>query len=114
MIVYIEYQDMVIRGGENIYPREVEEFLHTHPAIREAQVFGVPDPRLGEDLCAWIKLNQDAALEEEAVRRFCRGHIAHFKIPKYICFVSEFPTTVTGKIQKYVMRQQMEERLRTK
>jgi len=105
-------KDMIIRGGENIYPREIEEFLHTHPAIMEAQAFGVSDERMGEELCVWIKLNDGQTLREEDVRQFCKGKISHFKIPKYISFVTEFPTTVTGKIQKFVMKDTMEKNLK--
>jgi len=104
-------KDMIIRGGENIYPREVEEFIHTHPAVREAQAFGVPDERMGEELAIWIKLNEGHSLGEEAVKQFCKGTLAHFKIPKYIEFVDSFPTTVTGKIQKFVMRDDLAKRL---
>jgi len=105
-------KDMIIRGGENIYPREIEEFLHTHPAIMEAQAFGVRDARMGEELCAWVKLNPGHSLQEEEIRSFCKGNISHFKIPKYFSFVTEFPTTVTGKIQKFVMREVMEDRIK--
>jgi fatty-acyl-CoA synthase len=98
-------KDMVIRGGENIYPREVEEFLYAHPAIEDVQVIGVPDARYGEELCAWIKLKPDAELTDEQVREYCRGKIAHFKIPRYIRFSSDFPMTVTGKVQKFKMRE---------
>ena len=107
-------KDMVIRGGENIYPREIEEFLYGHPSVQDVQVFGVPDPRYGEELCAWIQLRPDAKADEEAIRAYCRGRIAHYKAPRYIRFVSEFPMTVTGKIQKFVMRRQMSEALRLK
>lgn len=100
-------KDMVIRGGENIFPREIEEYLHTHPQIMDVQVFGVPDPKLGEELCAWIMLEENEQATEEEIREFCHGRIAHFKIPRYIRFVSEYPTTVTGKVQKFVMRQRM-------
>ncbi len=100
-------KDMVIRGGENVYPREVEEFLYAHPAIADVQVFGVPDPRYGEELCAWIKLREGAVLSEDEVVAFCRGSIAHYKAPKYVRFVQEFPMTVTGKVQKFQMRQTM-------
>jgi acyl-CoA synthetase (AMP-forming)/AMP-acid ligase II len=100
-------KDMIIRGGENIYPREVEEFLYTHPSIKEVQVFGIPDDRYGEQVCAWIKLREGQSLSEEAVRAFCRGQITHFKVPNLIRFVADFPMTVTGKIQKFVMREQM-------
>lgn len=104
-------KDLVIRGGENIYPREVEEFLYTHPDIADVQVFGVPDQQYGEQLCAWIRPKPGAALTEQQVTAFCQGNIAHYKIPKYIRFVEEFPMTVTGKIQKFVMRQTMIEEL---
>ncbi|WP_321796628.1 AMP-binding protein [Burkholderia sp. BCC1988] len=100
-------KDMVIRGGENIYPREIEEFLFRHPKIQSAQVFGVPDPKYGEELCAWIVLRADEQMTEDDLRAFCHGQIAHYKIPKYVCFVDELPMTVTGKVQKFVMRQQM-------
>lgn len=100
-------KDMVIRGGENIYPREIEEFLYRHSAIRDVQVVGVPDRQYGEELCAWIVRQPGAALDENDVRTFCKGQIAHYKIPRYIRFVDEFPTTVTGKIQKFVIRKSM-------
>lgn len=100
-------KDMVIRGGENVYPREIEEFLLTHDAIADAQVIGVPDEKLGEELCAWIIMCPGAAVTEEDVRSYCRGRIAHFKIPRYIRFVDAFPMTVTGKIQKFAMREKM-------
>jgi len=99
-------KDMVIRGGENIYPREIEEFLYTHPEVSEVQVIGVPDARFGEELMAWIKLKENQTLTADDVKLFCEGKIAHFKIPKYIKFVDDFPMTVTGKIQKYKMREQ--------
>jgi fatty-acyl-CoA synthase len=107
-------KDMVIRGGENIYPREIEEFLFTHPAVEQAAVVGVPDTKYGEELCAWIKLknsHEGTAPTEEGIKNFCRGRMAHFKIPKYIKFVSVFPQTVTGKIQKFKIREQMREEL---
>ena len=97
-------KEMIIRGGENIYPREVEEFLHQHPQVADVYVVGVPDERLGERVLAWIKPQDDATLDEEAIREFCKGQIARFKIPEYIRFVEEFPMTVTGKVQKFVMR----------
>jgi fatty-acyl-CoA synthase len=100
-------KDMVIRGGENIYPREIEEFLYRHPAIQDVQVIGVPDPKYGEELCAWIVTRPGETLEAEAVRDFCRGQIAHYKIPRHIRFVEGFPTTVTGKVQKFAMREAM-------
>jgi fatty-acyl-CoA synthase len=100
-------KDMVIRGGENIYPREIEEYLLTHDGIADAQVIGVPDDRYGEELCAWIVLRPGAALDDEGVRAHCRGRIAHFKIPRHIRFVETFPMTVTGKVQKFAMREEM-------
>jgi fatty-acyl-CoA synthase len=104
-------KDMVIRGGENLYPREIEEFLYRHPKIAGVQVFGVPDPKYGEELCAWIKLAAGESAVEDEFRAFCRGQIAHHKIPRYIRFVDEFPMTVTGKIQKFIMRERMIEEL---
>jgi len=98
-------KDMVIRGGENIYPREVEEFLYTHPAISDVQVIGVPDVKYGEELMAWIKLKEGQTVSADAIKDFCRGKIAHYKIPRYVKFVDSFPMTVTGKIQKYKMRE---------
>ncbi len=104
-------KDMVIRGGENIYPREVEDFLYGHPAVQDVQVVGVPDPRFGEELCAWIRLRDpefsNGGVSEEDIRAFCRDRIAHYKVPKHIRFVDEFPMTVTGKVQKFLIRQQM-------
>jgi fatty-acyl-CoA synthase len=100
-------KDMVIRGGENIYPREIEEFLFTHPAVEQASVVGVPDPKYVEELCAWIKLKAGAALNESEVRDFCRGKLAHYKVPRYVRFVEVFPQTVTGKIQKFKIRETM-------
>ena len=104
-------KDMVIRGGENIYPREVEEFLFKHPAVADAQVFGIPDERFGEELCAWIRLKPGAAATEDDIRAFCQGQITHFKIPRHVRFVDEYPMTVTGKVQKYVMRELMAKEL---
>ena len=101
-------KDVVIRGGENVYPREVEEFLYRHPAIEDVQVFGVADPRYGEELCAWVKLREGAALAEDDVRAYCHGQIAHQKVPRYVRFVTAYPMTVTGKMQKYLMREAME------
>ncbi len=100
-------KDMVIRGGENIYPREIEEFLFTHPAISQAAVFGVPDVKYGEALCAWVQLHHGAQAGEKEIRDFCCKNLAHYKVPQYWKFVSEFPTTVSGKIQKFKMREQM-------
>jgi fatty-acyl-CoA synthase len=99
-------KDMVIRGGENIYPREIEEFLYTHPAVKEVQVIGVPDEKYGEELCAWVIVREGAAVEAEAIRAFCRGKIAHYKIPRYIRFVDGWPMTISGKVQKYKMREE--------
>ncbi len=99
-------KEMIIRGGENIYPREIEEFLHQHPGVADVYVVGVPDERLGEKVLAWIKLRDGATVSEQDVREFCRGQIAHFKIPEYIRFVDGFPMTVTGKVRKFVMRAQ--------
>ncbi|MFT7572098.1 MAG: fatty-acyl-CoA synthase [Paracoccaceae bacterium] len=104
-------KDMVIRGGENLYPREIEEFLYRHPKIADVQIFGVPDERCGEELCAWIKLAEGEAALADEITGFCAGQIAHQKVPRYIRFVDEFPMTVTGKIQKFVMRDQMIEEL---
>ena len=104
-------KDMIIRGGENIYPREIEEFLYQHPAISEVQVFGVPDDKMGEEVCAWIQLNAGRKLSADDVKDYCRDKITHFKIPRYIDFVDEYPMTVTGKIQKFVMRETMIARL---
>jgi fatty-acyl-CoA synthase len=98
-------KDMVIRGGENVYPREVEEFLYTHPAIEDVQVIGVPDAKYGEELCAWVKLRPGAELSLDELREFCTGQIAHFKIPRYLRITEDFPMTVTGKVQKFVMRE---------
>ena len=98
-------KDMVIRGGENIYPREIEEFLYTHPEIADVQVIGVPDERFGEQLMAWVIARPGATLGEDEVKDFCRGQIAHFKIPRYVKFVDSFPMTVTGKVQKFKMRE---------
>ena len=98
-------KDMVIRGGENIYPREVEEFLYTHPDIEDVQVIGVPDARYGEELCAWVKVRPGSTLSAEQVRKFCTGKIAHYKIPRYVRVTDEFPMTVTGKVQKFKMRE---------
>jgi fatty-acyl-CoA synthase len=100
-------KDVVIRGGENIYPREVEEFLFGHELIRDVQVFGIPDPHFGEELCAWIILHANARLSEDEIVSYCRGRIAHYKIPRVIRFVDQFPTTVTGKVQKFAMREAM-------
>ena len=100
-------KDMIIRGGENIYPREIEEFLFTHPAIADVQAFGVPDPRYGEELCVWVRRREGVGLSEADVVAFCRASIAHYKVPRYVRFVESFPMTVTGKAQKFLMRQTM-------
>ncbi len=97
-------KDMIIRGGENIYPREIEEFLYTHPKISEVQVFGIVDKKMGEEVCAWIQLKSGETATEDEIKNFCKNKITHFKIPKYIDFVTEYPMTVTGKIQKFKMR----------
>jgi fatty-acyl-CoA synthase len=99
-------KDMIIRGGENVYPREIEEFLYTHPKISDVQVIGLPDPKYGEEIMAWVKVKPGEQLTEEEVKEFCQGKIAHYKIPRHVKFVDAFPMTVTGKIQKFLMRQQ--------
>jgi fatty-acyl-CoA synthase len=104
-------KDVVIRGGENVYPREIEEFLHGHPKIQDVQVIGVPDQKYGEEICAWIVPKPTVVLTIEEVRAFCEGRIAHYKVPRYVKFVEAFPLTVTGKVQKYVMREQMKQEL---
>ncbi len=104
-------KDMVIRGGENIYPREVEEFLFTHPAVEQASVVGVPDPKYGEELCAWIKLKAGQIATADEIRQFCKAQLAHYKVPRYVKFVESFPQTVTGKIQKFKIRDVMKEEL---
>ncbi|MBI3677797.1 MAG: AMP-binding protein [Proteobacteria bacterium] len=104
-------KDMVIRGGENLYPREIEEFLYTHPKVADVQVVGLPDRKYGEELCAWIRLAPGETADEADIRAFCAGRIAHNKVPRYIRFVNEFPMTVTGKVQKFLIRQQMMEEL---
>jgi fatty-acyl-CoA synthase len=104
-------KDMVIRGGENVYPREVEEFLYTHPAVKDVQVIGVPDERYGEELCAWVILNDGASATEQEIKDYCKGQIAHYKIPRYVLFVDGWPMTVSGKVQKYKMRETSIEQL---
>ena len=104
-------KDLVIRGGENIYPREIEEFLFTHPAVEQVAVVGVPDPKYGEELCAWIKLRASQTATEDEIRQFCKRNLAHYKTPKYVKFVEAFPQTVTGKIQKFKIRDLMKEEL---
>jgi fatty-acyl-CoA synthase len=98
-------KDMIIRGGENIYPREIEEFLYTHPDVSDVSVIGVPDTRYGEELMAWVKVREGATLTEDQLKDFCRGRIAHYKVPRYVKFTDEFPMTVTGKVQKFKMRE---------
>ncbi|WP_295005879.1 AMP-binding protein [uncultured Dechloromonas sp.] len=105
-------KDMVIRGGENIYPREIEEFLYRHPKIQDVQVVGVPDPKYGEELCAWIILKAGQSCGEQDIRDFCQGQIAHYKVPRYLRFVDSFPMTITGKIQKFMIRQAMKDELK--
>ena len=104
-------KDMVIRGGENVYPREIEEFLYRHPKIKDVQVVGLPDKKFGEELCAWIVPREGETITEDDVRDFCKGQIAHYKVPRYIKFVDGFPMTVTGKIQKFLIRDQMKQEL---
>ena len=120
-VVYREYKDpaevadaikdMVIRGGENVYPREVEEFLYTNPKIAEVQVFGIPDAKMGEEICAWVQLHKGQSMSAEELKDFCREQITHFKIPRHVRFVEDFPMTVTGKIQKCIMREEMQAEL---
>ncbi|NXG49468.1 ACSF2 synthetase, partial [Psilopogon haemacephalus] len=105
-------KDMIIRGGENIYPAELEQFLHTHPKVEEVQVVGVKDSRMGEEICACIRVRAEQDCTEEEIKAFCKGKISHFKIPRYIVFVDQYPLTVSGKIQKYKLREQMEKHLR--
>ena len=104
-------KDMIIRGGENVYPREIEEFLFRHPKIAEAAVVGLPDEKYGEEICAWIRLREGVTADEQEIRDYCRSQIAHYKIPRYVRFVAAFPTTVTGKIQKYLIRRAMTDEL---
>ena len=107
-------KDLVIRGGENLYPREIEEILLRHPDVQDAHVVGVPDERFGEELCAWVKLNpieemagnSNVENNESSIRVYLKEHLAHFKVPKYFLFVGEFPTTVTGKVQKFKMKEE--------
>jgi len=107
-------KDMVIRGGENIYPREIEEFLYRHPAVSDVQVIGVPDSRYGEELCAWIILKAGQQATAQDIRAFCKDKIAHYKVPRHIRFVEAFPMTITGKIQKFVMREEMKRELKVR
>ena len=105
-------KDMLIRGGENVYPREIEEFLLSHQGVLDVQVFGVPDNKYGEEICAWIIPMAGYKMSLDDVRSYCDGQIAHYKIPRYVKVVSEFPMTVTGKPQKYLMRETMTEGLK--
>jgi len=107
-------KEMIIRGGENIYPREIEEFLFTHPEIQDAKVVGVKDEKYGEEVCAWVQLKDGAVITEDEIKTFCKDHIAYFKVPRYIRLVDRFPMTVTGKVQKFKMREQMEKELSLK
>ena len=104
-------KDMIIRGGENVYPREIEEFLYTHPKVSDVQVIGVPDPRYGEEIMAWVRVKSGEQVTAEELQAFCKGQIAHYKVPRYIRFVDAFPMTITGKIQKFVMRDAMKREL---
>ena len=103
---------MIIRGGENIYPAEIEEFLFSHPKIAQVGVFGIPDARYGEAVMAWVQLHAGEKSTEQEIRDYCKGKIAHFKIPQHVWFVDEFPMTVTGKLQKFRMREQALEKLK--
>jgi fatty-acyl-CoA synthase len=104
-------KDMIIRGGENVYPREIEEFLYGHPKVQDVQVIGVPDEKYGEEIMAWVILKRDCEAEPEELRGYCRGKIAHYKVPRYWRFVESFPVTVTGKVQKFKLREQAIEEL---
>jgi fatty-acyl-CoA synthase len=104
-------KDMIIRGGENVYPREIEEFLYTHPDVSDVAVIGVPDEKYGEEIMAWVQLREGSSLSADELREFCRGKIAHFKVPRYVEIVDEFPMTITGKVQKYKMREAAIEKL---
>jgi fatty-acyl-CoA synthase len=104
-------KDMIIRGGENVYPREIEEFLYTHPAVSDVQVIGVPDERYGEEIMAWVQPKDGESVDEDELREWCRGKIAHYKVPRYVKVIEEFPMTVTGKVQKFKMREQAIEEL---
>ena len=98
-------KDMIIRGGENVYPREIEEYLYTHPAVADVQVIGVPDVKYGEEIMAWVKLKEGEHLSDTDIKEFCKGRIAHYKVPRYVTFVDDFPMTVTGKVRKIEMRE---------
>lgn len=105
-------KEMIIRGGENIYPREIEDVLYSHPSVAEVAVFGVPDSYYGEEIMAWIKLHENESINESAIREFLRASLAHFKIPRYIWFVDDFPMTVTGKLQKYRMKEIAQQKMK--
>jgi fatty-acyl-CoA synthase len=104
-------KDMIIRGGENVYPREIEEFLYTHAEISDVAVIGVPDEKYGEEIMAWVQLREGASLSPDELKDFCRGKIAHYKVPRYVEIVDEFPMTITGKVQKFKMREAAVEKL---
>jgi fatty-acyl-CoA synthase len=104
-------KDMIIRGGENVYPREIEEFLYRHPKVLDVAVVGVPDSKYGEEVCAVVRLQEGVTADPEELIEFCREQIAHYKVPRYVRFVTEFPLTVTGKVQKYLIRRQMQDEL---
>jgi fatty-acyl-CoA synthase len=104
-------KDMIIRGGENVYPREIEEFLYTHPEVADVAVIGVPDEKYGEEVMAWVQLREGSSLTPDELREFCRGKIAHYKVPRYVEIVDEFPMTITGKVQKFKMREAAVEKL---
>jgi fatty-acyl-CoA synthase len=104
-------KDMIIRGGENISPREIEEFLYRHPAVLDVAVVGVPDAKFGEAVCACVRLREGMSATEEEMREFCRGRIAHFKVPHYVRFMESFPLTISGKVQKYLIREKLREQL---
>ncbi len=104
-------KDMIIRGGENVYPREIEEYLFRHPQIADVAVVGIPSEKYGEEVCAWVKVRAGATCTPDDIREFCVGQIAHYKIPRHVIFVDSFPTTVTGKVQKYLIREEMATRL---
>jgi Acyl-CoA synthetases (AMP-forming)/AMP-acid ligases II len=105
-------KDMIIRGGENIYPREIEEVLYQHADVSDAAVFGIPDDKYGEQVCLWIKAKENRHIDEEQIRHYLKSKLAYFKVPKYISVVKEYPMTVTGKLQKFKMRQYMIEALK--
>ena len=104
-------KDMLIRGGENVYPREIEEFLLSHPGVQDVQAFGVPDPKYGEEVCVWIVPRRGHAIQEQEIRDFCKDRIAHYKVPRYVRIVDQFPLTATGKAQKFEMQKAMIESL---